>query len=356
MCYKYYNSNYPHEQTKDKDDKVKLPPNEIWLQGDHQKDMDYRAKDKDDRVKPTTKQPSPHNTDSRKQLGVGDCKHFLQGKCMNKYCKFSHRGKRQHCQFYTRGYCKNGNQCSFSHKLYNNLCIYLERNGKCNNPKCKYSHDLNPEVCESFMNGNCHQGNMCFYCHREANEDTYRRSKKERGQESHESGGRFQPIYSQYEDAPKTNWQPPAQSEPVPHENRRDESHAITKSHQSQRNSHNEEVRGRLQSQRYRQDEKARGRHQSQRYSQGEEARGRYSQNEVSYQPPTQTVTVPRMSRDDPHKDLFFGLTQQQIQAWHHQAKLYAEMLKRKDVHPPNGPIRNPPNKKDEKSPQMQKL
>lgn len=77
----------------------------------------------------------------------------------------------QYCRYYRNGACIRGNQCSFSHRIYDNLCLYVQKYGKCNNTKCKYSHKINAEICKNFLNGNCNLGNLCPKYHRGKSED-----------------------------------------------------------------------------------------------------------------------------------------------------------------------------------------
>ena len=109
------------------------------------------------------KQPRASDTDNGPEKFTCE-KCDFQGKSklqMEKHMKVRH-GFRAVCHFWRKGFCKNGNECPFSHPHQPPVCV----NGDCCLfwPQCKFSHQ---EVCK-FQNACKHE--FCAYLY-VSNED-----------------------------------------------------------------------------------------------------------------------------------------------------------------------------------------
>ena len=69
---------------------------------------------------------------------------------------------RPRCKYQNKGYCKQGQGCSFSHN--SDICEEYLCSGSCN--KGRVCHQRHPRKCKHWFKGKCWRGNSCAYLHK----------------------------------------------------------------------------------------------------------------------------------------------------------------------------------------------
>src|SRR3990167_2553355 len=129
----------------------------------------------------TGTQSSVHNA-QRKQKIVKDVKANLSKSNRKKQSQNGHNKKQEEsfemysknykkvpCEFYKKGHCKNGDDCTYRHdielKRLDTLCKFFLTDS-CHNPKCLYLHDKSQYPCK-FLNisGKCDKMAECVFSH-----------------------------------------------------------------------------------------------------------------------------------------------------------------------------------------------
>ena len=102
------------------------------------------------------------------------CQYYLKNQCsLGNNCQFAHPSKTKLvvCKHWLRGLCKKGELCEFLHEY--NLkkmpeCWFYSNYGECTNPECQYLHiDPNSKVkeCAWYSRGFCRHGQQCRHKH-----------------------------------------------------------------------------------------------------------------------------------------------------------------------------------------------
>jgi cleavage and polyadenylation specificity factor subunit 4 len=105
-----------------------------------------------------------------KPVQVQVCKYFLKNQCrLGSHCPYKHppKGKSVVCKHWLRGLCKKGELCEFLHEY--NLkkmpeCWFYTKLGECTNPECQYLHvdpDAKIRECAWYSRGFCKHGEEC---------------------------------------------------------------------------------------------------------------------------------------------------------------------------------------------------
>ena len=80
---------------------------------------------------------------------------------------------RTRCRYYNKGYCKQGQQCTFLHP--SDICDEHLCSGSCS--KGQSCQPIHPRKCKHWLNGKCWRGDMCAYLHKR--EDLKKHADKE---------------------------------------------------------------------------------------------------------------------------------------------------------------------------------
>ena len=68
----------------------------------------------------------------------------------------------QRCRYHNKGYCKQGQGCSFSHP--SDICNEYFCSGSCS--KGQFCQKRHPRKCKHWLNGRCWRGAACAYLHK----------------------------------------------------------------------------------------------------------------------------------------------------------------------------------------------
>ena len=85
------------------------------------------------------------------------------------YEMYSKNYKKVPCEFYKKGQCKNGDDCTYRHdvelKTLDTLCKFFLTDS-CHNPKCLYLHDKSQYPCKFLhISGKCDKMAECIFSH-----------------------------------------------------------------------------------------------------------------------------------------------------------------------------------------------
>ena len=72
------------------------------------------------------------------------------------------------CNFWNKGYCKEGNKCLFSHEAED--CHEHLKTGRCSDPWCKHRHRAD---CKHWSRGGCSKGHECQFLHQQCMNNSY---------------------------------------------------------------------------------------------------------------------------------------------------------------------------------------
>ena len=85
------------------------------------------------------------------------------------YTMYSKNYKKMVCEFYRKGLCNKGEDCTYRHDIQLKTLDMLCKHhivGSCNNPKCLFLHDTNKYPCKYlFISGKCDKGMECAFSH-----------------------------------------------------------------------------------------------------------------------------------------------------------------------------------------------
>ena len=96
-------------------------------------------------------------------------KNNIIGKKPETYTILSKGYKSRPCEFYKKGVCRKGNDCTYSHdfevKTIEKICKFHMTNS-CYKQNCLFSHDLGIYPCKFlYIGGKCDNGTECKYSH-----------------------------------------------------------------------------------------------------------------------------------------------------------------------------------------------
>jgi hypothetical protein len=115
-------------------------------------------------------QNSAHKSKLNQQVKNKFQKRFNPAKTKDEvFTIFSKGYKSKECEFYRKGICKKGNECTFSHafelKTLDKVCKFFVT-GSCYKENCLFSHDLGMYPCKFLhVSGKCDNMTGCKYSH-----------------------------------------------------------------------------------------------------------------------------------------------------------------------------------------------
>ena len=113
---------------------------------------------------------SAHKSKQNQQVKKNWQKRFDPSKTKDEVYTILSKGyKSKECEFYRKGICKKGNECTFSHafelKTLDKVCKFFVT-GSCYKENCLFSHDLGMYPCKFLhVSGKCDNMTGCKYSH-----------------------------------------------------------------------------------------------------------------------------------------------------------------------------------------------